>query len=371
MRGICTWRRIRAAVLATLVTSTLAVAVGTASQARAASGPQLYVTSVWDGTVTPINTSAKTAGSPILFGGEPGGIAITPDGRTAYVADSQNGVLVPIDLATNTLGTPIPAGLQPWGVAITPDGTTAYVADVLGGGMVTPIDIATKTPGSPISLPPTFFGGVPNPAQPATIVITPNGKTAYVADTGNGVVIPINLGTKPPTPGRPIPVGCAQFGGMAISPNGKTVYALDSGTCEDVAGVIPIDVATNTPGNKITGVGSALFGIAITPDGKTAYVANEDHNYGNSTVSTIDLATKTVGVTLSNVGAFVWDIGISPDGKTAYVPEADINNNSGVIPIDVATNTPGPPIPATFSNTPFYAGTMAFTQRPTKALGTH
>ena len=82
-------------------------------------------------------------------------IAITPDGNTAYVANDSpisedapvDGSVTPIDTATNTAGTAIdvPAAAGgPLAIAITPDGKTAYVANV-GRRSVTPIDTATNT----------------------------------------------------------------------------------------------------------------------------------------------------------------------------------------------------------------------------------
>ena len=52
-------------------------------------------------------------------------------------------------------------------------------------------------------------------AAPASIAITPDGKTAYVSNAGSGTVTPISTATN--TPGTPIPVG-AEPGPIVISP---------------------------------------------------------------------------------------------------------------------------------------------------------
>ena len=49
--------------------------------------------------------------------------------NTAYVGNSFSESVTPIDLATNTPGAEIKVGKGPNGVAITPDGKTAYVAN--------------------------------------------------------------------------------------------------------------------------------------------------------------------------------------------------------------------------------------------------
>ena len=77
--------------------------------------------------------------------------------------------MTPIATATNTPGARIPAGSTPAAIAITPDGKTAYVADATNPGTVTPITIATNTARAPIGV----------GESPQIIAITPNGKTAY------------------------------------------------------------------------------------------------------------------------------------------------------------------------------------------------
>ena len=68
-----------------------------------------------------------------------------------------------------------------------------------------------------------------------------------------------------------------------------------------------------------------------------AYVANN----GDDTVTPIDLATGTPGTPIP-VGHNPYAIAITPDGKIAYV--ANFNGNT-VTPIDLASGTPGTPIP--------------------------
>ena len=66
---------------------------------------------------------------------------------TAYVASSDGHTVVPVNTVTNKAGKPIKVGPGPEAIAITPDGKTAYVAN---GGLpysdtVTPIRTATDT----------------------------------------------------------------------------------------------------------------------------------------------------------------------------------------------------------------------------------
>jgi YVTN family beta-propeller protein len=70
--------------------------------------------------------------------------------------------VTPIRTATNTALPPVKTGDLAHAIAITPDGSTAYVANS-GSGTVTPIRTATNT-----TLPPVKTGG-----DPYAIAITP------------------------------------------------------------------------------------------------------------------------------------------------------------------------------------------------------
>ena len=247
--------------------------------------------------------------------------ASAASGWTAYV--SGNNSVTPINTATNTPGTPIPVGNGPEGVAITPDGKTAYVAD-FSSGAVTPIDTATNTAGT----------AIPAGSQREDAAINPGGTTAYFS--GNGVT-PINTTTD--TAGTAFLVGMSG-GAVAISPDGTTAWVADYVSTT----VTPVDLATGAAGTPIS-VGANPDGIAITPNGKTLYVAD----FGSGTVTPIDTATETAGTPIT-VGTNPLWVTITPDGKTVYVTNS---GSKSVTPITVATNTAGTPI--TVGTTPTQA----------------
>jgi YVTN family beta-propeller protein len=270
-----------------------------------------------DGTVTPISIATNTAGTPISVGGEPWGIAVTPNGATVYVANYGDNTVTPISTATNTAGTPIPVGSQPKGIAITPNGATVYVANS-GGHTVTPISTATNTAGTPIHV----------GTYAESVAITPNGAMAYVTNYGSDTVTPISTATN--TAGKPIPVGVAPEG-IAITPNGATAYVTNSN--DDT--VTPISTATNTAGTPIP-VSNDPFAVAITPNGSTAYIAN----ILSGTVTPISTATNTAGTPI-HLGGYPAGLAITPDGATAYVTNS---NDDTVTPISTAADTAGTPI---------------------------
>jgi DNA-binding beta-propeller fold protein YncE len=208
------------------------------------------------------------------------------------------------------------------------------------------------------------------------IAVTPDGGTAYVGGSHDGVVTPIDLRTG--TALRPITVGGFPVAAIAITPNGKTAYAVEGGIADTV---VPIDLATGAVGPPIhvagpRGLGSA---IAITPNGQTAYVSSlsedEDRSISEGSATTteilpsfvvpIDLVANTAqrpialerlpggGHTVrfqapscQNKCGFnetIGGIAITPDGRTVYVSDAT-PQSSGVFPIDVRTGQVGPMI---------------------------
>jgi len=255
---------------------------------------------------------------------------------TAYVASAGTGTVTPIDVATGRAGTPIPVGNGADAVAITPDGKTAFVANYGANGSghtVTPIDVATGRAGSPIKV-----GDGPD-----AIAITPDGKTAYVANYGNqngngDTMTPIDVATG--RTGTPIRVGSGPWA-IAITPDGKTAFVANYGANSGNT-VTPIDLTTGRVGSPIR-VGDGPDGIAITPDGETVYVANHGSS-GTGTVTPIDVATGRTGTPIK-VGSGPWGIAITPDGKTAFVANYGASGaGHTVTPIDAATGHAGAPI---------------------------
>jgi DNA-binding beta-propeller fold protein YncE len=162
--------------------------------------------------------------------------------------------------------------------------------------------------------------------SPAAVVISPDGKTVYVASAGMGVTgcarascRPATVGNQTNRPAAVTPVstatntarplielgptavatwasGSAQT--MAITPNGQVLHVAYNrlgGT--RISYVVPIRTATNTALPRIH-TARGLNGIAITPDGKTAYVTRDRYRNGldiPGKVVPINTATNTAG----------------------------------------------------------------------------
>ena len=298
--------------------------------AIAPNGAMAYVVAYRD--VVPVNLSTDIAGTPIptpiTGGGSDLAIAVTPNGKTAYVPTSElgpctsattcYGVVLPIDLTNDTVGTQIdvpdyvgtwPNGYQEalsGGIAVGPGGTKAYVvmnaAGILAPGWVTPIDTATNTVGSQI----------PAGDSPDLIVITPNGKTAYVnnSSSDNAVtgVTPIDLTndtteTQIPRPACPSGSG-SYLGPMAIVPGGATLLLM----CTLNSQMIPIDTATNSAGSPIASPSTyeTPTGIAIVPDqAPTAAFSVTPAPSGSPTTFNASSSSSPVGT----IASYAWKFG--------------------------------------------------------------
>ncbi len=118
---------------------------------------------------------------------------------------------------------------------------------------MTPIATATNTAGTPINARQSFAM-----SYAESIAITPDGKTAYVADAATNQVTPISTATN--TALTAIQVGTIPVA-IAITPDGKTAYV---GLGVHFHNLVPIDTATNTVLPAVT-VRSFPRAIAITP----------------------------------------------------------------------------------------------------------
>jgi DNA-binding beta-propeller fold protein YncE len=104
-------------------------------------------------------------------------------------------------------------------VAVTPDGRTADVADG-PTGTVTPVTLATQVVGSPISVPGAAYA----------VAITPGGKLVYATDFSTGAVgevTPINLRPTPPrqrssSAANPMRLRSRPTARLRMSPTGTT-----------------------------------------------------------------------------------------------------------------------------------------------------
>ncbi len=321
------------------------------------------------------NNITKVFASPISVGGSPYGIGITPDGKRTYVANfgSDNVSVIdtdPLSAGCQDLIDTITVGINPVTVAITSDGKRAYVTNY-GSSNVSVIDtdplsgtyhdvIDTITVGlSPHGIDIVFgdtrayvnnhlsdnisvidtdpLSGTYHDvidtinldvgAVPSDIVISPDGKRAYVLNWGGGGGSTISVFDTDPLSGTYHSLIDTIISGngvhdLAMNSDGKQTYVTNySDNSVSVIDTDPLSGTYHDVIDTIT-VGINPIGITVTPDDKRVYVTN----YGSSNVSVIDtdplsgtyhdvIDTITVG---SNPTSYGGDF-ISPDGNYAFI----------------------------------------------------
>jgi YVTN family beta-propeller protein len=120
------------------------------------------------------------------------------------------------------------------------------------------------------------------------VLVTPDGRHAYVANDGDATVSVIDTTTNTVT--ATVPTGTCPFG-IAVTPDGSGVYVANE--CDGT--VTSIATASNTvTGTVPIGADARPIGVAVTPDGAYAYVADS----GGTTVTVIDTVTDAVTATV-------------------------------------------------------------------------
>lgn len=334
-----------------------ALGVVGATAASTGAGVMIYVANVGSSTVTPVVAGTDTALRSISMSGlVPVSLALTPDGRRLYVVgvgsdeDGSPGSVLAIDTATDTLSNPITVGAAPQQIVVTPNGKTAYVLGGIDAATtpstravtVTPIDTATELARAPI----------PVGTLPKAMVLSPNGGELYVLDTSPADpskptgITPVDTATGKAA--APIKVPALR---LVFAPNSKTAYAIDS-----PPSLVPIDVETGLP-RKAIALGNALaLDAAVTPDGKTVEVLGTPDpgleagspQGDNWTLTPVAAATSKAGAPITlgaHPGAQAGTVTIAPNGLTAEVLiEGTAPTESVVVPVDLATSTAGAPI---------------------------
>jgi len=152
---------------------------------------------------------------------------------------------------------------------------------------------------------PTLSGSIAgwDGEAPKSSAVTPDGRTAILADTHALVFIDVSARRQ---------VGKLPFEGSArlsVTPDGKTVWAASN------SGVSVVEIASRTVVKKFAGDAALTEVFGFSPDGALAYVSRQNvvkaidaHSYAPIR----DLATLTAG---SSPGS------VSPDGRTIAVME--------------------------------------------------
>jgi YVTN family beta-propeller protein len=319
--------------------------------------PCVYVSNLSDGTVSAINAVTNNVIATIPVNTFPEGLALTPNNSFVYVANDNSTDVSVIETATNTVVATVPLvgfGIQ---IAITPNGASAYVTEFeqdfeprasgparlsrparrskavpQTGPFIEEIDTATNQ----------VVGSIANLNSPSAIAISPNGASAYVADTcssSNACVEVVSTSNNQISATVQIP-GTVPFqdGSIAITPDGSVVCVSVEITVNTVnfLGVAFISTSNNTLLGILNTFGDSFttaYGFAMTPGG-LLYAAGFDPD----NVYLVDPASEVLVGTIPS-GAGPAGVALAPNGASVYVTDAgDDSNGDTVSVINTKTN---------------------------------
>jgi YVTN family beta-propeller protein len=338
--------------VAALTCAGVAAGIGGAIIAVVHAGPQ------GDGTaITPIGWRVTPAGKQIelqtgaVYADRPYGVAQSPDGHHLLISSDGQSTesLMLVDETTGAIEQAIPYTSPSAlfiGVAYSPDGKKAYAS---GGGqnVIHRYDVASNgqlTETAPITMP----AGVTRPfgdhgPYPAGLAISADGSTLFVANNLDNTMTRIDAATGAVL--STTPVGSNPYT-VVLSSDGKSAYVSNWGgeqtftppftVTEQSPGSVSVIDATTGAFERTIQVGTHPSAMAVDPASGDLYVANTD----SDTVSVIDTSTNAVVRTIDVAPVPSAPVGSSPDalafasnGQTLFVANA---GNNDVVVVDLS-----------------------------------
>jgi serine/threonine-protein kinase len=265
--------------------------------------------------VPPLTTAPEVAtGDAVPSGDRSAATAISPVDPSAGTGPGSV-TPTPAVAIPSVQGQPLAVGPTPGSVTIAPDGRLAYVAN-RGEGIVTVVDTNLDKVIGTIAV---------SAGPPRYVAFTPDGTRAYVSAytddmTVNRVAV---LDTRTTRELGTVEVDGGPYA-LAVTPDQKYVYV----PSHDAAKIDVIETGTDRVVDQIP-VPNNPHSVTFTPDGMRAYVANHESNM----VAVLDVASRRVVDTIP-VCTSPHRVTISPDASRIAVACYDSND---VYFIDTAT----------------------------------
>lgn len=221
----------------------------------------------------------------------PAGIALSSAEKTAYVCLSRNNSLGVVDLESGKLTKEVAVGVAPFDVIVTKDGKTAYVSN-WGGRHPRPGDKTASSSGT------------------ETVVdergVAASGTVSIIDLEKGEQVIQIETGLHP----SDLELSSDERTLYVANANSDTVSVIDTLT-RKVTDSIPVRPDETLP------FGSAPNALALSKDGRTLYVANG----GNNAVAVVTVGNAQRGA--SRIEGFIpsawYPGGLATDGKNLFI----------------------------------------------------
>lgn len=144
-----------------------------------------YVANMGSGTVSVIDLESGAKLRDLEAGETPEGLALSPDGTRLWVADRANAQLFGFDTGNARQDVSVAVGNFPIRVAVMPDGRTVIVSNAMDGTLSL-VDADTLEER-------TVEVSGEGEAMQVTIVLGPDGRTLYAAETGRQQIAAVDL----------------------------------------------------------------------------------------------------------------------------------------------------------------------------------
>lgn len=294
---------------------------------------KVYLANEGANTVNVLDATSLEKVASVPVGKMPHNVQVSPDGKSVWVTnmgepDKAAGTSAPMDMAkvkhdgkgkvgavwvidtsTNAVVAKVTVGVHPAHVVISPDGRFAYISNS-GENTLSVIDTATRTQ----------VAMIPVGKFPHGLRFSPDGKEVYVADLKGGTVSVIDTASQKEIAQVAVGKQPAQVG---FTPDGRLAFVSLSG--ENAVAVI--DPATRKVVRKVA-VDTVPIQLYATADSRTLVVANQgSRDKPGNTASLIDLESFKVTKAVET-GAGAHGVVIDREGRYAYVTNSFANSVS-------------------------------------------
>ena len=294
---------------------------------------KVYVANEGADTVSVLDAASFKRLSNVRVGKMPHNVQVSPDGKLVWVTNNgepgqaadtsaykgmdkgdhdamgKPGAVWAIDTRSDAVVAKVPVGMHPAHVVVSPDGRFAYVTNG-GDNTVSVIDTAAQR----------LVATIPVGQFPHGLRISPDGKQAYVANLKGGTISVIDTASQKEIAQIPAGKGPARVG---FTPDGRFVLV----SLSEENAVAVIDPATRKVIRKVA-VGTVPIQLYVTPDSRTLLVANQgSRKKPGRTVSMIDLESFKVAKTVVT-GAGAHGVVVDREGWYAYVNNTHANSVS-------------------------------------------
>jgi YVTN family beta-propeller protein len=187
--------------------------------AMTADARRIFTTNVADGTVSELDVTARTFLREITVAPAVEGIAVTPGGEQVWVGSNQQKTVTVLDARTGRAVGTLGGFGMPYRLAITRNGRTVVITDP-PNAVVRIVDAATRRDVATVKIDSagvTAAAEFPGSPSPEGVVISRDGRMAYVALQGSSRLAMIDIATAAvvayvPTGGGPDGIGYSPFG---------------------------------------------------------------------------------------------------------------------------------------------------------------